>query len=124
MSKYLRRNKGFSLLELIISVAILSIGIISIIQAISYSTRVTGLSCDMITASFLAKDIVQELEFKERQGALSSQPLAYGEKKGKFTISYSLSPHQDLNLYVLDFDIAWKRLTRQEEVKLNTYLLR
>lgn len=116
------RIRAFSLLELLIAVAILSTGIIAVMQAFSYSARITGLSCDIVNAVFLGQDLLQELEFKERKGLLQQGPAEAGGKKEKFEWGYSLNLDQDLNLYRLDLDIKWRRINRQEEINSVTYL--
>lgn len=118
----LKRNKGFSLLELIIMVAILSISITGVMQAFSYSARIAGLCSDITRAVFIAEDKMQELEFKERTDSLAQgAPVASGEN-GKFSWGYSLAPDEALKLYRLDFLLTWERLGRKEEIALNTYL--
>lgn len=118
----LKNNKAFSLLELIITIAILSIGIIVVLQALSTCARAVGFSCDIIDAVFLAEDKIQELEFKEKQNLISKEPKEIREKKEKFAWGYSLSLEPDFNLYRLKFDITWQRLNREEKLELETYL--
>lgn len=115
-------NKAFSLLELIISVAILSIGIVVILQAFAFSARLGGLSCDIISAVFLAEDKIQELEFKEKQNLIREETAR--DKNGKFAWQYEINLDPDLNLYRLNLDIHWQKLNRKEGLKLNTYLRR
>lgn len=122
MLNYNLKNSAFSLLELMITVAILSIGIVVVLQAFSYASRMTGLSCDIINAVFLAEDKVQELEFKEKQGLINKEPAEVKDKKDKFSWGYALSLEPDLNLYKLNFDITWQRANREEGLDLNTYL--
>lgn len=122
MLKWSLKNSAFSLLELIISVAILSIGITVILQALSFSARITGLSGDIINAVFLAQDQLQELEFKERKNLISSEPKEVNDKKDKFIWNYTLNFDTALNLYKLDFKISWQRMHREETINLNTYL--
>lgn len=116
------KNKGISLLELVITVAILSLGIIVVLEAFVFSTRATGLSCDIINAVFLAEDKIQELEFKEKQGLINQEPTPVKDKKDKFTFEYSRNLDTDLNLYKLNLDIWWQKLNREERLSLNTYL--
>lgn len=118
------RNNAFSLLESIIAVAILSAGIVVILQAVAFSARLAGLSNDFVKAVFLAEDKIQELEFKEKQGFIDSEPAQAKDKKDKFEWGYSLVLDPDLNLYRLDFAVNWQRASRQEALKLTTYLRR
>lgn len=113
-------NSAFSLLELIIGVAILSIGIVVILQAFSFSARIAGLSCDIIDAVFLAEDKIQELEFKERQNLIINEIVR--DKKGKFEWGYEVNLDSGVNLHRLSLDIGWQKLNRKEELKFNTLL--
>lgn len=114
------RSKAFSLLELIITIAILSIGIIAIIQALAYAARITGLSCDIVNAVFLGEDKIQELEFQEGEGILNEGTAQ--DIRDKFQWRYAIVQEPDLNLYKLDLGITWQRANREEELSLNTYL--
>lgn len=115
-----KKNKGFSLLEVVITVAILSVGIILIMQAFSYSACLTGLSYDMIRAVFLSQDKMQEMEFKERLG-LAIEGLS--DTKDKFEYGFTLGSGPVDSLGQLDFKIKWQRRNRNEEINLNTYYL-
>lgn len=119
---YNLKNNAFSLLELIIAVAILSIGIIIVLEALSYSTRMAGLSCDIIDAVLLAEDKMQELEFKEEQNLTNKESGEIIGKKEGFDWKYTLNLEPDLNLYKLSFNIKWLRANREEGLDLNTYL--
>lgn len=115
------KNKAFSLLELIITVGIVSTGIVFILQALSFCARVTGLSCDITNAVFLAEDRVQELAFKERKNQITNEQK--DAKLDKFTWNYTIDLDPDLiTLYKLNFDITWQRLNREERLNLSTYL--
>lgn len=121
--RYSLKNKAFSLLEVIITVSILSIGIVIILEAFSFSARVTGLSCDITRAVFLSEDKIQKLEFKERRNQVTNEQQS--GKNDKFIWSYSIGlepAHSALRLYKLDFNISWERLSRQERINLTTYL--
>jgi prepilin-type N-terminal cleavage/methylation domain-containing protein len=120
--KYNRANKAFSLLELIITIAILSAGITVILEAIAFSGRTTGLSCDIVKAVFLAEDKLQELNFKEKQGLINQEPYERTGSYAKFQWKNSLVFDPDLNIYKLNFTINWQRANRVEEINVKTYL--
>lgn len=110
------------MLEAIIAIAILSMGVVSVLQAISFSGRVTGFSCDIINAVFLAEDKIQELEFKEKQNLMDKEQGQVKDKKDKFAREYTIALEPALNLYKLDLAIIWQRANKQQELKIATYL--
>jgi Tfp pilus assembly protein PilV len=115
-------SKAFSLLEVVIAVGVLSVGIVFILQAESFSARVTGISGDMANAVFLAQDLMQEIEFQEQAGQIIE-----GSKSGesaKFKWNYSISTEGSLGLDKLNLVINWERAGRKEELDLATYLLK
>lgn len=110
------------MLELIISVAVLAIGITAVLQAFSFSAMVSGLSGDFINAAFLAQDKIQELEFKEKQNLLHTEPMEIKERAGKFGLAYALNLDADLKLYTLTLEIAWLRAKKERTLRLHTFL--
>jgi prepilin-type N-terminal cleavage/methylation domain-containing protein len=117
-----RSKRAFSLLELLISIAILSTGIVIILQGFSFSTRSAALSCDIVQAVFLAKDKLQELEFKENNSLIASQNPDSRSTVGKFQTRVQKELNTDLNLYSSSVDIAWIKSKREEEITFQTYL--
>lgn len=117
-----RKVNGFSLLELVIAIAVLSVGIVAVLEAFSFSARVVGLSGDIINASFLAEDKMQELDSKETKGLINKEPTEVKDVTGKFSWGYTLNLDRDLNLYRADLEINWQRAKRKEKLTLNTYL--
>jgi len=116
------KNRAFTLVELVISIAILSAGIMAVLQALSFSARMSGLSCDIINAVFLAEDKLQELEFKENQDLIGKQPTNVKDGSNKFDWAYTLVFEPKINLYKLQFNVSWQAAIRKEELELNTYL--
>ena len=117
------KNKAFSLLEVIIAIAVLSIGIVFILQAMSFSARVAGLAVDVVSTSFIAQDKMQELEFAAKTN--KTNILAQGPKQNepdRFKYNYTLVDLDPLKLYEVKFDIDWQRAGRAQKISLNTYL--
>lgn len=116
------KTRAFSLVELIISIAILSVGIMAVLQALSFSARMSGLSCDIINAVFLAEDKLQELEFKEKQNLIDKQLTEVKDKNSKFDWAYTLVFEPKFNLYKLQFNLSWQSAIRKEQLDFYTYL--
>ncbi len=116
------KNKAFSLIEVMVSVTVLAIGIVAVLEALSFSVRATGLFSDIINAAFVFEDKMQELEFKEKNKMLAQEPGKIEDKAGKFEYKYTLVLDSDLNLYKLNFTIGWQRSNKKEQIELNTYL--
>lgn len=115
-------KRSFSLIELLVATAILSVGIVAVLQALSFLGRVAGLSFDIANAILLTENKMQEWEFKEKQGMISNEPKEGKGTVDKFDWEYILNFEPDLKLYSLNFNIGWKRAERQEKINLNTYL--
>lgn len=110
------------MLEVIIAVAILAVGLVSILQAFSFCARALGATSDILEAVYLAKDKIQELEFKEKNNLLDSIPKEYSDREDKFFWAYVLAEDTDRELYKLDFKITWARPGRNSQLELSTYL--
>ncbi len=116
------KNKGFSLLEVIIAVGVLAVAIVIILQSLSYSARIAGLSADFTDAVLLAKDKLQELEFAQERGELTVGGMPSGTKN-KFSWSYNLTEiDQDSKLYKLVFKINWSRMNQGQDIHFSSNL--
>ena len=115
-------NSAFSLLELIITIAILSAGITVILQAIAISSRTTGLSGDMVKAVFIAEDKLQEIDFKEKKGLIKQEPYESKGEFEKFKWKNILGFDTDLSLYNMNFVVNWQRSNKTQEINVRTYL--
>jgi len=102
------------------AIAILSAGIVVVLQAFSFSAQATALSCDIINAVFLAEDKMQELEFQEAQGSLKEEFTKGGS--GRLSWERSVILDQDLDLYKTDIRINWQRQRRKQALEIATFL--
>jgi len=122
----LRKRTGakgaFSFVELLVASAILAVGIVTILQALSFTSRIAGLTFDIVNGVFVCEDKMQELEFIERRGIVGDQPREGTGTIDKFNWQYSLDLDHDLRLYRLNFNLAWNRTSREENLNLYTYL--
>lgn len=121
-SVVLKQNKAFSLLETVVSIAVLAILLAVILQAFSFSIRASKLACNIIEATFLANDKLQELEFKEKNNQIDNTDSEITEIKNIYTWKYSISALPELNLHLLNFYITWKTMRQDDKLEVNTYL--
>ena len=112
-------NKGFSLLELVIAIAIISVGIVFVIQALGFSAKGSALHSDYLRASLLAEDAIQNLELRQAQQLIGEEISQ--DKNGKFDSSMVIGFDDTLNLYKMDLKISWLASKKTEELKLSTY---
>ena len=111
------------MLEVLIAIAVFSIGTTFVLQALSYTSRMTGLSADITKAVFLSADVLQELQAKEKFSLLDSASPGLTDSKDRFEYSYTLQPHSFLdNTLIVEYTIAWKRQSRNEDIPVITYL--
>lgn len=122
MSRSSLNKNAFSLIELIVTIGILSIGIVAVLRAFAFCAGMAGLSNDIIDAVFLTEDKMQELEFYGKDILANKEPAAIQDKKDKFLYGYALDLDSTLNLYKLDFKISWPRASRREKLEFATYL--
>lgn len=122
MSGSRRARRGFSMLELVIAIAVISISLVTALEAFSYSTNIAKLSGELENALFFAEDKLQELESKEQKKRLTQSPLAGSDFSGKFQRSYSLSKIAEQDIYRLDLEVSWARSKGREKINAATYL--
>jgi prepilin-type N-terminal cleavage/methylation domain-containing protein len=118
----LRNNRGFSLLELLISISILAVGITVILQALSFSAHAASVCQAMTRGVFLAKDKLQELEYKKRSNLLKYESLDYAESTQGYDYACTLTPITDREDYLLHAEISVKRAKRRESITIDSRL--
>jgi prepilin-type N-terminal cleavage/methylation domain-containing protein len=113
-------NRAFTFIELMITVAILSIGLVLILQAFSASVKASGLSRDITRACFLAESKISELEVRQEKGIeIPSQDQA---EVDRFIWDYEITPLKDPALSILKFNVSNKKPKREEILEIVTYL--
>lgn len=122
LSAFSRNKKAISLIELIIATAILSTGIIVVVQAVSFSARMSILASDTASAVILTQEKMQEWELKEEKGWLATAPIDGAGEKDKFTWQYNLSFNKEYGLYNFDFSTNWKSTNKDSSLIVGTYL--
>ncbi len=113
-------KRGFSLLELLVAIGILSVGIIFILQALSVCARSSGIAADTLNALILAEDKLQELQYQEKTNP--SPQMNSSGVTGKYRWDYALEISPPANrLYKCELNILWVKALRNEKLSVSTY---
>lgn len=101
-----------------VTVTILTVGLLFILQSFSASIKATGLSQDITEACILAENKIGELEI--RLAKEIDIPLEDQGKINGFIWTYSLKTLKDSGLLELNFNILAKN--KKELLEIITYL--
>lgn len=118
---------GFTLVEVLITVAILSTAIIFVFRSFTVLLSSVKFSQDLNLACFLAEGKMWEIENKQKYISSVLEPGQGVERiQGKdFTWRYGLGKLDNSDLIEMDCSIFWQENGREEEYSLEflTYLL-
>ncbi len=114
------KNRGFLLLEIMVSISILSLGILLILNSFVGPIRAVETSMDYFKAGLLLED--KMLEFY-------NSPVEEGLLKGSFNdfenrfswyleaVKVKDSFHKEIN-----FKVFWQRRNKEEDLSISTYI--
>ncbi len=128
------KTRGFTLVELMVSVAILAVGLAFILQGFAFSLNVQRISEDNLRATLVAENKMAELQIqaKENKDGLSGgldEKFEFGDME--YTWEVEVEPvgwemeevseaHQVLN--EVSACLSWKEGKREGKVGLVTYM--
>lgn len=116
----LRHHKAFSLLEVMLTAAIMSVVVIFVFRSFASSLHSVRFGQNMMLATFLVQE---KLSLIERRALADFSGLDTMENI-QFKWSYDLVETDINGLYRVDFSVSWKEKTRQEDYAMNmmTYM--
>jgi len=120
------RNKGFTLVEVIISISILTFGLILILQGFALSFRAINISYNNLKAGLLADEITSRFLIDFQNVKYGTQPKFSGgieTENTKFDWTISLkqdSGYKELNEIIPI--VSWVSGRREGSVSVPTYL--
>jgi hypothetical protein len=130
MSKSLANNfkSGFLLLEIVITVAVLSLGLVFLSRSFISSLDAAKTSSDYTLSISLLENKLWELEMSERIATFfisepPSQSGDFGADYEGFSWAYLASPLEaNPSLEELNLEVSWVRARRKGKVNLTTYM--
>ncbi|MFH1440911.1 MAG: prepilin-type N-terminal cleavage/methylation domain-containing protein [Candidatus Omnitrophota bacterium] len=117
-------KKGFTLVEVLITMAILVTGIVFVFRAFFTSMISAKFSQDITMACFLAENKIWEIE-ENRKGNITMETFGSQTLQNKeYKWNYLISKIEDMELEEMEFDLSWQEKPREKEylLKLITYL--
>ncbi len=122
-----RFNKAFTLLEVLIALAILSTAIVFIFRSFTASLSSVKFSQNITCACFFAENKIWELEQEQKARADLIESRQGNQKlQGKdFRWAYQVERLGSSNLAYLEFIVYWQENLREKECSLefDTYLV-
>lgn len=115
-----RLNRAFTLIEVLITVAILSSAIIFVFRSFATALTSVKFSQDLTRACYLAEDKLWEIN----QYSLNGNSLPEQGSEDKFRWEYEISPASEPNLEELKLNVYWKKNKKESDYSLqfSTYL--
>lgn len=121
------KNKGFTLIEIMVSVAILSLGLIVILQGFAGSLNILRVCRNNLEASLFAEEKMAELEINTKQSKNAFiKDLSGATQSGNLGLQWQIVVSPDLEYKGLNkilATISWKEGKRTGVNSLNTFLI-
>jgi len=123
------RNKGFSLLELIIAIGVLAIGLVGVLQIFPVGLRTSYRSGMLTKAAFLAQNKIEELKVAGLEAVTASPPeIPLSGRDGDFEWKTTI---EGINLEGLEstddikkviVTISWQERNKTKSEEFITYI--
>lgn len=133
-----RTRDAFTLIEVIVSISILSLGLVVILQWFGHSLNILRLSQDYVKANLILESKMAEIEMKFKQGKSkfwtgaieefedSNMDLILNTQARPVECRKDLASGSELvyeNLYKIKTVLSWKEGKREGRIPLATYLI-
>ena len=121
-------GKGFTLIEVMVAMAIVALAVTVIIELFSSGLRLAGMSQEYSRAVFYGRQLLEEICLKKDIAEGSDQ----GVFEGDFTWRYEIKPHEvlieedetdtgfALTIYRITVTVLWLNGAKQKELSFET----
>lgn len=120
----LARIAGFTLIEIVTALAILVIGMVSILSLFPVGFQASGRAADYTKAAIFAQEKMEEIKMKGFDNAKSETEEDTGNTEGKFTRRVSITDVQEDKGYLKEVivTVSWKERGKSCEKEFRTYI--
>jgi prepilin-type N-terminal cleavage/methylation domain-containing protein len=121
------KNKGFTLIEIMISIAILSLGLILILQGLTQCLNILRISQNNLETSLLAEEKMAEMEIAVKQDKeMFSKDTSGESQSGNIEFNWHVRLNPDMqyeDLYEVLTTVNWTEGRRKGSSIFNSYLM-
>lgn len=124
MIKKTKNERALSLIEVLVTVLILSISILTLIQGISQGIMVLDTAEGLSEAALLAKKKMAELELEKFEIGVESSGVFEENKKYSWKVDIKdpeLDEAKNFAISQVDLFILWKDQGTEKQIKISTY---
>ena len=119
-----RNRKGYLLLEVLASIAVIAIGLAVILRSFTMSLRASKIAQEYFEASLLVQDAMSSLEEQEKlAGGISVSDTAGLVAGTQYNLETKIAKISDADtLDAATAVISWTNKERNEKIEIGTYL--
>ncbi len=113
-------NKGFLLVEVMVSISILSIGLLLVLNSFMRSIKAIELSRDYFKAGLLLENKIYELSNKDtEEGVLEG---SFDDFNKRFSWNLDVRKIEESPLNEINLKVSWGGKDKEKDISISTYI--
>ena len=118
-----RKNKGFLLLEVMVSITVLSIGLVLVLSSFMRSIRAIEISEDYFRAGLLLEEKIYEVLNSDIEEGLSEGVFADFGNRFSWNLSIeNLEQEGFENISEVSLEVSWDQRNKRQSIPVSTYI--